>query len=270
MLDKKILCHLDPETVVAIGASVYAETLNSSKIELKDNHMKKHKINKCSIGIEIVDGIMYKIIQKNQQIPCEITTLLTTCEDEQKKCLIKIYKGENFFVKDNKIIGKFWVKQLPDRPRSYLKIQITFQLTENGTLYLLVYEKISGLKQKFRVDSGKDDYIDLKFNYEKDIMKTQYQRFRDLTEQEFYLRKRKRMLLENVLHQAKNELGIYVPEVLIKIKDVFVWLKSDEDLNSNKLTQKLIEFQVIKKKEFYKYIFKNSIIIITKLFIRAL
>merc|ERR1739848_840958 len=119
-----------------------------------------------------------------------------------------------------------------DRPRSHLKIQITFELTENGTLDLLVYEKRSGLKQKFRVQNGKDDYNNLEFDYEKDILKAPYHRFRDLTEQEFYLRKRKRMLLENVLHQAKNELGIYVPEILIKIKDTFVWLKNNEELNS--------------------------------------
>merc|ERR1712070_441449 len=117
-------------------------------------------------------------------------------------------------------------------------------LTEGGNLDLLVCEKISGLKQKFRIENGKDICNVSEFNYELEMMKTEYRRFRNYSEQEFYLQKRKRMLLENVLQQAKNELGIYVPEVLIKIKDFFDWLSSDVELNSIKLSQKLIEFQI--------------------------
>lgn len=244
--NKQLLCNLDPETVIAMGASSYAENLNFSKKELKNNQIKMFKIIFCSIGIEIGDGMMYKIIQKNQQIPCKITSYFTTCEDNQKKCLFKIYKGENFFVKDNKILGKFWIKQLPSRPRSYLKIQMTFQLTENGILDLVICEKTSGLKQKFKIENLKERFKYSKISFEKDLLIKKKQK-NNLIEQEFYLRKRKRMLLENILYQTKNELGIFIPEVLKKIKDIFVWMHENEELKSSTLIQKLIEFQIFLK-----------------------
>merc|ERR1712216_490337 len=155
--NKELLSSLDPETVIAIGTSSYAESLNLSK-GLKNNQLQMFKINSCSIGIEIIGGMMYKVIQQNQQIPCKVITYFTTCEDDQEKCLIKICKGDKLFVKENKILGKFWIKQLPNSPRAYLKIQLTFQLKEDGILDLTVREKISGLKQRFKVDNSKTKF----------------------------------------------------------------------------------------------------------------
>lgn len=107
--------------------------------------MKKKSSTVCktfsSIGVEIIDGIMFTIFSKDQKLPCESTVSFTTVEDEQRDILVKVYEGENYFVKNNRLLGKFWIKGLPILPRNQLKIQINFKFLKNRILKIIVQEK---------------------------------------------------------------------------------------------------------------------------------
>lgn len=77
--------------------------------------------------------MMSVIIDKNDHILIIKRQLYTTIYDDQEPVGIKVYEGEEKFVKDNTFLN--WLDlAIPPKPNGEVKIIVSFKLNENAIL----------------------------------------------------------------------------------------------------------------------------------------
>jgi len=131
------LCHLDPDTVVAMGASIQAG-LKDKNAALNDivltdvcPYTLGTEVNNPSGGNE--GGHYYPIIERNTTVPTSIVKTVQTSFNNQTELDVKIYQGENRLVKKNVFLGEMTVK-VPKGPEGKEKIDIRYSYDMNGLL----------------------------------------------------------------------------------------------------------------------------------------
>lgn len=123
-----ILCTLDPETVVAMGAARQAKTLSRG-----GEHVLVD-VTPLSLGIEIMGGIVEKIIDRNTPIPCHKAQEFTTYQDGQTAIKIHIVQGEREQVHHCRSLANFVLRGLPALSAGAVRIRVLFQLDADGLL----------------------------------------------------------------------------------------------------------------------------------------
>jgi molecular chaperone HscA len=142
---KKILTNLDPDRVVAIGATHQAYNLSHSKNNLLLD------VNPLSLGIEIMGGIVDKIIYRNSTIPISKAKEFTTYADNQSAMKFHIVQGEREFAKDCRSLAEFEVKNIPPLKAGIARVRVVFTLDADGLLTITSEEKFTGEKQEIIV-----------------------------------------------------------------------------------------------------------------------
>jgi len=69
---------------------------------------------------------MATLIKRGTVIPTEKTKMFTTTKDRQTTVDIPIFEGERALTKDNHMLDRFAVNDLPPAPRGTVKIEVTF------------------------------------------------------------------------------------------------------------------------------------------------
>ena len=59
---------------------------------------------------------------------------------------VAIYEGERPLVKDNHLLGKFDLTDLPKMPKGKPEIEVSFEIDDNGILSVEATEKSTGSK----------------------------------------------------------------------------------------------------------------------------
>lgn len=142
---KKILTNLDPDRVVAIGATHQAYNLSHSKNNLLLD------VNPLSLGIEMMGGIVDKIIYRNSTIPIAKAKEFTTYADNQNAMKFHIVQGEREFAKDCRSLAEFEVKNIPPLKAGIARVRVVFTLDADGLLTITSEEKFTGEKQEIIV-----------------------------------------------------------------------------------------------------------------------
>jgi len=130
---------IDPEQVVAIGASIQASTLveQTAGALLLD-------VTPMSLGIETAGGLMDTLIERNTPIPTEHSRVFTTVRDNQTAVKIRIFQGEERFVKENEPLGEFRLADIPPAPKGDPKIEVTFEIDANGIVHITAMDRDTG------------------------------------------------------------------------------------------------------------------------------
>lgn len=87
-----------------------------------------------SIGIETVNSIMCKILEKNSMIPCSSKQYFTTSEDNQTKIEIKLFQGERDNINSNFFLGSFCMDNLEPLPLGKVVIIVEVSVTTDGLI----------------------------------------------------------------------------------------------------------------------------------------
>ena len=140
---------VNPDEIVAMGAAVQAGILTGqvTDIVLLD-------VTPLSMGIETQGGVFTKLIERNATIPTSASQLFTTAVDNQSAVDIHVLQGERDFAIDNKTLGKFQLTGLQLAPRGVTKIEVLFDIDQNGIVHVSAKDIATNNTQKVTITAS--------------------------------------------------------------------------------------------------------------------
>ena len=133
---------VNPDEAVALGAGIHAGVLNG---KIKDI-LLLDAIPR-SLGIEILGGVVIKIIPRNTTIPTKKSEVFSTLLDGQTSVEIHVMEGEREFAIDNRTLCRFILDRIPAAPRGVPQIEVTFAIDSNSMLDVTAKDKGTGREQ---------------------------------------------------------------------------------------------------------------------------
>lgn len=129
--------HLDPDTVVAMGAAIQAGLLAKN---LALNDVVLTDVCPYTLGTGILNedspqqgNYFLPIIERNSVVPVSVVRRLVTASENQTSLQIEIYQGENRLVRKNIFLGELNVK-VPSGPRGKEEVDVRYTYDMNGLL----------------------------------------------------------------------------------------------------------------------------------------
>ena len=143
---KELNQTVNPDEVVAVGAAIQGGVLSG---EVKDILLLD--VTPLSVGVEVLGGVVQKMITRNTTVPCEKSEVYSTAADGQTNVEIHVLQGEREMVADNKSLGKFRLDGIPAAPRGVPQIEVKFSIDANGILSVTAKDQGSGKEQSITI-----------------------------------------------------------------------------------------------------------------------
>jgi Fe-S protein assembly chaperone HscA len=138
-------CELNPDEVVALGAAVQADILESGV-----KTMLLLDVTPLSLGIETMGGVVAKIIPRNSTIPASAQEMFTTGVENQTGIDVHVLQGERELAKDCRSLARFQLR-VPPGPAGLARIEVKFLIDANGILQVAAKDLRSGGEHSIEV-----------------------------------------------------------------------------------------------------------------------
>ena len=158
IFNKTINTELPLETLVAIGACFFAESI-SGGLPVKTRDILSH-----SLGVEVRsdDGkrdILSKILRKGDPYPCEYSKVYTTFYNDQTEVPIYVYEAGSDMedvedIDKHEYYGDVSLKNIRKAPAGEPRIRVTFSYDKNGTLVVTAQDEDSGTHELIEIKKG--------------------------------------------------------------------------------------------------------------------
>jgi molecular chaperone DnaK len=194
---------VNPDEVVAIGAAIQAGVLKGevSDVLLLD-------VVPLSLGVETRGGVMTKIIERNTTIPARRSEVFSTADDNQPAVDVVVLQGERELAADNRVLGRFQLRDIRPAPRGEPQIEVTFDVDANGILNVTARDKDTGKEQGITISEGSN--LDAK-EVERMIAEAESHRSEDLQNRERIDTLNELDAVAYRVERTVNELGGAVP-----------------------------------------------------------
>src|SRR6202050_2163671 len=138
-------CELNPDEVVALGAAVQADILDSGV-----KTMLLLDVTPLSLGIETMGGVVAKIIPRNSTIPASAQELFTTGVENQTAIDLHVLQGERELAADCRSLARFQLK-VPPGPAGLARVEVKYLIDANGILQVSARDMRTGTSQSIHV-----------------------------------------------------------------------------------------------------------------------
>ena len=141
---KDALTGVDPDEVVALGASIQAAALLDSGAAEAGQASYLLDVTPLSLRVGTVGGYTEKIIEKNTPIPIEKAKAFTTSRDGQDRVRIRVYQGEANLAEECELLGEFEFSGFRVARRGEVQIEVTFEIDPNGIVNVSAADRETG------------------------------------------------------------------------------------------------------------------------------
>ncbi len=130
---------IDPDEVVAMGASIHAASLISSS---QDSYLLD--VTPLSLKIGVAGGLAETVIERNTPVPIEQTRTFTTFQDFQESVNIRVYQGESRQAGENEMLGQFEFSGFKKARRGDVQIDVSFEINSDGLVNVTASDPETG------------------------------------------------------------------------------------------------------------------------------
>jgi molecular chaperone DnaK len=129
---KDPMVGVDPDEVVALGASIQASALINRGAAVAGQASYLLDVTPLTLRVGTAGGYAEPIIDKNTPIPIEKSKTFTTSRDGQDRVKIRVYQGESKRADECELLGEFEFTGFRIGYRGEVQIQVTFEIDSNG------------------------------------------------------------------------------------------------------------------------------------------
>ncbi len=139
---------INPDEAVALGAAVHAAELAS-----KQGNTVLIDVATHSLSVGVLGGTVRKLIGKNTAVPAVARDTFLPNRAGQTAARIPVYQGESEWADECTRLGELVLTDLTVQNRGEVPIDVSFELSNEGTLAVRAVDLTTGMAEAIRIDA---------------------------------------------------------------------------------------------------------------------